>query len=150
MSITRRLFATAMPALPLAAKQAVGHLAGAAPAIDLSETKGFALNGTGAYVDAIKATPKMDHQEVLRLLLNDKELWKELYEKAFEGTKGQVTQLDPDLAANKSYSLTFKVLVQRQRMAEKQVEQALHQNENLSGNAWSIVHDRINKLMWGR
>ena len=70
-----------------------------------------------------------------------------LYEKAFAYTKYHTQSLDADLVINKSFSLTTKVLIQRERNARARVASSLSDHDK--DDIWSMVNNKISKLVYG-
>ena len=154
MSITRRLFASAMPAAPFAAKQAISQAAWVLPGANGAKALG---PGDPSWVgaspnppDNMNPTPikeNMPWGDARKLLFNNKDFQQELYEKAFAYTKYNTQSLDADLVINKSFSLTTKVLIQRERNARARVASSLSDHDK--DDIWSMVTNKISKLVYG-
>lgn len=125
MSLTRRLFTRSLPAAPILAKQALSahgaELAGIRLGVAGSaagESGAPAVNtgwGLGKFIKA----GLTNREEVLEVL--ERTSW--------------TGNLDPDLFANRSFSLAAKFRLQRRRNAVRQ----LHAEENDAPTIWRFV-----------
>lgn len=115
MSITRRLFAQALPALPTAMKAAAA--AGVSDGVGVGKALGYAVSQAGC----APASPDYDGHlaylkgELARLVENRSD--------RLGYFMRSVCRLDPDIASNRSFSLAARIRLQAERDEARDFEQ---------------------------
>lgn len=130
MKLGRRSFLGMLPAAPFAAKEAaqaaVSELAGVS-------TTGLASPGPHGVLDS--SAPASDHASMIRKVLSDRKLLQALEDDCRADTRF-VSALDPDLAANRSMSMSAKVHIQRERNFQSRLRYRLKEEET----GWSVLN----------
>lgn len=115
MSITRRLFARALPALPIAMKAAAS--AGVSDGVGLGQSLGY-VGGEGSLAGA-----SPDYENHLAYLKGELARLVERRGERVAELMRRVTRLDPDIASNRSFSLATRIRLQAERDEARDFEQ---------------------------
>ena len=134
--ITRRMFGAAAAAAPLA----TSAIAKGSFGVDAQPSVGL-LQGQQEKA----RTPKMSIDAARALVRQNPELMTELRDHLRRTHVPRHPDLDPDILSKKSWSLSYKVLVQRERLTNEQVNVWVSGRDPFENPISSAIH----KLMFG-
>jgi hypothetical protein len=125
--MNRRRFFGAIAAAPAAAKvaadQAVAELARAQlPGGAILGGSGGLYGGNAGVYGAPMAMQQFDGASAMRRLLSDPQALAEYRSLLFERNR-TISQIDPDIACHRSFSLNAKIAFQRQRNVERELQE---------------------------
>lgn len=145
--LARRALLKAAAAVPILGKSVGVNIASAGAS--QSFTHAAILRTSDAYLDPraeSSTSPQFSHSELMKWLRNNPAFRAELRDHIASRT--QVTYIDPDLCAPRSYSTAARIYYQRQRNIDRAVDAELnHQTENVFSKWLSIAQNALSKLV---